>query len=464
MVDRCPCQQGSDVHRCWNREERDHMQLHGTGTINAKGHLQIGGCDTVELVQEFGTPLIVYDEKRIRDKCRGFVRAFAEKGVQAQVAYASKAFSCLAMCQIAAEEGLSLDVVSGGELYTALQAGFPAQRIHFHGNNKTPDELSMALDAEIGCYVVDNFYELQLLHELAAERQQKVDILFRITPGVVAHTHEYIATGQEDSKFGFDLASGQVEEALRVALKLPYIRVLGFHSHIGSQIFETDAFVLAVQKIVSFLDRMETELDWELSVLNLGGGFGIRYSQDDHPLSEEEYVFAICNEVISQWKRRNKSLPEIWIEPGRSIVGDAGYTLYKVGAQKQVPGVRNYVAIDGGMSDNLRVALYQAKYEAALANRMNDVSEEMYTIAGKLCESGDILIWDQPLPRVMEEDILVVSCTGAYGYAMANNYNRIPRPPVVFVNDGEANVVIRRERFDQLIQNDLPLPSKITKR
>jgi diaminopimelate decarboxylase len=439
------------------------LQLHGTGKINAKGHLQIGGCDTVDLAREFGTPLIIYDEQRIREKCRGFVRAFQDRGINAQVAYASKAFSCLAMCQIVEEEGLSLDVVSGGELYTALKAGFPAQRIHFHGNNKTEEELTMAMDADIGCYVVDNFHELQLLHQLAEQRKQIVNILFRITPGVAAHTHEYITTGQEDSKFGFDLASGQVEEALKRALQLPYVRVLGLHSHIGSQIFETDAFVLAVQKIASFLDRVEQELGWELSVLNLGGGFGIRYSEGDHPLAEQEYVFAICDEVTKQWNERNKPLPEIWIEPGRSIVGDAGYTFYTVGSQKQVPGVRNYVAIDGGMSDNLRVALYQAKYEAALANRMNEENVETFTIAGKLCESGDILIWDQPLPRVMEKDILVVSCTGAYGYAMANNYNRIPRPAVVFVKEGDARLVIRRERFDQLIQNDLPLYSEIMK-
>jgi diaminopimelate decarboxylase len=440
------------------------MYLHGTSKVNDKGHLEIGGCDVINLAKEYGTPLFIYDEEYIRKKCKAFVSSFAEKGIKAQVAYASKAFSSIAMCQLTEQEGMSLDVVSGGELFTALQAGFPVDRIHFHGNNKTVDELEMALDANIGCFVVDNFYELNLLHELAATRKQHVQILLRITPGVEAHTHDYISTGQEDSKFGFDLISGQVKKALEIALRLPYFKVLGLHSHIGSQIFETDGFLLAIEKIAEALDQLEQELGWSLTVLNLGGGFGIRYKEEDTPLELKEYVYAMCDKVKEEWSKRGKDLPEIWIEPGRSIVGDAGTTIYKIGAQKEVPGVRNYISIDGGMSDNLRVALYQAKYEAVIANRMNDAHDKKVTVAGKLCESGDILIWDIDLAEVKDGDFLAVSCTGAYGYAMANNYNRIRRPAVVFVKSGEARVVIRRETYEDILKNDLPLLSQVTQK
>ncbi|WP_025026150.1 diaminopimelate decarboxylase [Caldalkalibacillus mannanilyticus] len=437
------------------------MYLHGTSRINQIGHLEIGGCDTVHLAKEYGTPLFIYDEAYIRQKCHAFVSAFKQKGIQAQVAYASKAFSCIAMCQLVEQEGMSLDVVSSGELFTALKANFPAEKIHFHGNNKTADELEMALEAKIGCYVVDNFYELELLHELAKSRQQVVNILLRITPGVEAHTHEYITTGQEDSKFGFDLMNGQVRRALEHAIQQPFYHVLGLHSHIGSQIFETDGFLLTIEKLADALDELENELDWKLKVLNLGGGFGIRYREEDTPLETKEYVYAICDKVTEEWTKRGKNIPEIWIEPGRSIVGDAGTTIYSIGAQKEVPGVRKYISVDGGMSDNLRVALYQAKYEAAIANRMSEVSEETYTVAGKLCESGDILIWDLNLPQVQQGDLLAVSCTGAYGYAMANNYNRIRRPSVLFVKDGEAFEVVRRETFEDLIHNDMPIRSEV---
>lgn len=437
------------------------MYLHGTSRINELGHLEIGGVDTVKLAEQYGTPLIIYDEAYIRQKCRAFVSAFREKGVKAQVAYASKAFSSIAMCQLVKEEGLSLDVVSSGELYTALKADFPESKIHFHGNNKTIEELELALQADIGCYVVDNFYELELLHQLASERKKRVNILLRITPGVEAHTHEFISTGQEDSKFGFDLASGQVKKALELALQSPYYHVLGLHCHIGSQIFETDGYVLAIKKIAASLDEWERELNWQLTVLNVGGGFGIRYAEGDTPLDLKEYVYAICDQVTSEWTKRGKAVPEIWIEPGRSLVGDAATTIYTVGSQKEIPGVRHYLAVDGGMSDNLRVALYQAKYEAALANRMNEKPTKLYTVAGKLCESGDILIKDIYLPEVKPGDLLAVSCTGAYGYAMANNYNRVRRPAVLFVEDGQAKLVVRRESLEDLIRNDLPLPAKV---
>ncbi|ALS22744.1 MULTISPECIES: diaminopimelate decarboxylase [Paenibacillus] len=431
------------------------MYLHGTSKINDNGHLEIGGCDTVELAKKFGTPLYVMDEALIRRRCREFVEAFRHSGLRFQVAYASKAFSVMAMCRIVEEEGMSLDVVSDGELYTALQAGFPAERIHFHGNNKTPYELEMAVDAKIGCFVVDNFVELHMLNAIAAEKKQKVNILLRITPGVDAHTHEYISTGQTDSKFGFDLENGSAMQAVKEASDLSHLILLGVHSHIGSQIFEVGGFRLAVDKVTDFALKVRQELDVTFSVINLGGGFGIRYVEGDTPLPVAEYVKAITDAVRGNFGNHAYPLPEIWIEPGRSIVGDAGTTLYTVGTYKDIPGVRKYVAVDGGMTDNPRPALYEAQYEAMLANRAHDPNEEVVSIAGKCCESGDMLIWDVNLPKVRTGDLLAVACTGAYNYAMASNYNRIRRPAVVFVKDGQADVVVKRETFEYLVGNDV---------
>ncbi|MFT9847451.1 diaminopimelate decarboxylase [Aneurinibacillus sp. REN35] len=430
------------------------MFLHGTSRVNGRGHLAIGGCDTTDLVRTYGSPLYVYDEALLREKCRAYVQAFEASGFRFQVAYASKAFMCMAMCQIVLEENMSLDVVSSGELYTALEAGFPADRIHFHGNNKTEEELVMALDAGIGCFVVDNFFELELLHDLAEKKGQVVPILLRLTPGIEAHTHDYISTGQDDSKFGFGVSSGQALQAVKLSLAKPFYKLLGIHSHIGSQIFETTGFVGAVEVLGAFLEQVRTETNYEVEVLNLGGGFGIRYTEEDDPLPVGEYIRVITEEVRRQFTDKSYPLPEIWIEPGRSIVGDAGTTLYTVGSVKEIPGIRKYVAIDGGMSDNIRPALYQAKYEAMLANRAVEDPTETVSIAGKCCESGDMLIWDYKLPQAVPGDILAISCTGAYGYSMANNYNRIRRPAVVFVKDGRAEVAVERESYEDLIKND----------
>jgi diaminopimelate decarboxylase len=436
------------------------MYLHGTSKINDLGHLQIGGCDATGLVQQFGTPLYVMDEALIRQRCREFVDAFRASGLKFQVAYASKAFCVMAMCRIVEEEGLSLDVVSDGELYTALQAGFPAERIHFHGNNKTPYEIEMAIDAKIGCFVVDNLVELHMLNAIAADKRQKVNVLFRITPGVEAHTHEYISTGQNDSKFGFDLDNGSAYQAVEQVLELSNIHLLGVHSHIGSQIFEVEGFQLAVDKVIGFAAKVRDELDYVFSVINLGGGFGIRYVEGDTPLPVASYVKAITESITTNFNKFDYPTPEIWIEPGRSIVGDSGTTLYTVGTYKDIPGIRKYVAVDGGMTDNPRPALYESRYEAMLANRANERPEEVVSIAGKCCESGDMLIWDVELPKVQTGDILAVSCTGAYNYAMASNYNRIRRPAVVFVKDGEADVVVKRESYDNIVGNDL-VPSRM---
>ncbi|MED2972693.1 diaminopimelate decarboxylase [Fictibacillus sp. B-59209] len=437
------------------------MYLHGTSSINDDNHLTIGGVDTVQLAREYGTPLYIYDVELIRKRARSFKKAFEEQGIKAQVAYASKAFSCLAQVQLMDEEGMSLDVVSGGELYTALSAGFPADRIHFHGNNKSYQELQYALQSEIGCFVVDNFHELRMLESLCNQLNKKTSILLRITPGIEAHTHEYILTGQEDSKFGFDLQNGQAEQAVLESLESHRLNLLGVHFHIGSQIFETTGFVLAIQKLYEYLGKWDKEFSFFPEVLNLGGGFGIRYTEEDEPLEPKEYIDAMIQEITRLSTSASVAVPEIWIEPGRSLVGDAGTTIYSIGSQKDIPSVRHYVAVDGGMSDNIRPALYQAQYEAALANRAGEKGTKKVSIAGKCCESGDMLIWDIMLPETKSGDLLAVFCTGAYGYSMSNNYNRIPRPAVVFAEKGEARLVVKRESYEDLLRLDLPLKNGV---
>ena len=431
------------------------MLLHRISPIKKQGHLEIGGADTVELASNFGTPLYVYDVALIRQRARGFKETFEKHGVKAQVAYASKAFSTIAMVQVVHEEGLSLDVVSGGELYTALAADFPKERIHFHGNNKSRAELEMAIKEDVGCIVVDNFYEIALLQEITEQYQKKMPVLLRLTPGIEAHTHDYILTGQEDSKFGFDLQNGQADEAVRLVQNSKGLELLGIHCHIGSQIFETTGFIMATQKLFAKMKEWKQRIEFVPQVLNLGGGFGIRYTEEDQPIPVSQYVEVIIEEVKKQSKQLEVEIPEIWIEPGRSLVGDAGTTLYSIGSRKHVPNVREYVAIDGGMNDNIRPALYQAKYEAVIANRMNDESDELVSIAGKCCESGDMLMWDVQLPKANPDDLLAMFCTGAYGYSMASHYNRLPKPAVVFVEDGEAQLVVKRETYEDIVKNDV---------
>lgn len=432
------------------------MILHGTSYIDGNGHLVIGGVDAVELAKEYGTPLIVYDVALIRQKINDLKQAFESTGIKYQIAYASKAFSCIGILQLMNEENLSLDVVSGGELYTALAAEFPPERIHFHGNNKSLAEIEMAVKAGIGCFVVDNFYELALLEHVSKAHNTTVSALIRTTPGIEAETHDYIMTGQEDSKFGFDLKSGQAERAIKQILENPNFRLLGLHCHIGSQIFETTGFILAIKRLYEYISAWKEAFGFSPQVLNVGGGFGIRYTKDDQPLPLANYVHDIVKTVREETEKINGELPEIWIEPGRSLVGDAGTTLYTVGSEKEIPELRHYIAVDGGMADNLRPALYGAKYEAILANRAKEDVQGIYSIAGKCCESGDMLIWDLPLPKPNHGDILAVFSTGAYGYSMSNNYNRIPRPAVVFVENGESHLVIKRETYEDLVSLDLP--------
>lgn len=424
-------------------------------SINEKGHLEIGKVDTVELAAQYGTPLYVYDVEKIRANCRSFIETFRALGVDAQVAYASKALSIKAILEVMMEEGLSLDVVSQGELYTAIQAGFPPEKIHFHGNNKSEADLQMALDYQIGCIIVDNFYEIELLEKLLADRNERVDVLLRVTPGIESETHQYIMTGNEDSKFGFNLQNGQIDQAYARVKNHPHIHLRGLHSHIGSQIFTTKSFALAIEILFELIGTWHKEDGFVPEVMNFGGGFGIMYTKEDNPTPNEQHVESIVQTVKKEVERLQLPMPEIWLEPGRSIVGDAGITLYTVGAMKDIPGVRQYVSVDGGMADNIRPALYQAKYDAFLANKANAALADEVSIAGKCCESGDMLIWDLPLAEVEHDDILAIFSTGAYGYAMASNYNKFQKPAVVFVENKEAALVVKRESLDDLIQHEL---------
>ncbi len=438
------------------------MKFHGTMRVNNRGHLEVGGCDTVDLAKQFGTPLYIFDETKLRQTCREYHNSFVEKYGNAMVLYASKAFLTTAICRIMEEEGLGLDVVSGGELYTALQAGFPMERVYFHGNNKTPAELRLALDSEVGRVVVDNFYELELLDILARERHCVPEILLRITPGVEAHTHEYIKTGQIDSKFGFTLPNGQAMAAVKAAKEM-HVSLQGVHCHIGSQIFEMESYVHAVDVMMQFIADIGQETGLAIEELNLGGGFGIYYSGGDQPASIEEYADMVMQRVREKAEEYGLLTPRVLVEPGRSIAGPAGSTLYTVGSVKEIAGVRKYVAVDGGMTDNIRPALYQAKYEAILANKADRERDDTVSITGKCCESGDMLAWDVDLPRAETGDLLLMPCTGAYGYSMASNYNRLTKPGAVLVKDGKAELILKRETYADLIRNDV-MPERLAKK
>jgi diaminopimelate decarboxylase len=418
---------------------------------NAAGHLEIDGCDVVDLVAQLGTPLVMYHEGSIRDQCRRYMRAFSEHTDDFEVIYASKAFSSVAVNELVLEEGLSIDVSSGGEYHMAKTAGFPAERIFFHGNNKTRQELEYALDGGVGFVVVDSFQEIALLEELLAVRGETQRILLRITPGIEAHTHSYIQTGQIDSKFGFGLGDGVALEAIRSALAAQHLDLVGLHAHIGSQIFQLDAFRKAIDILVRLIAQANTSFGFECRYLNVGGGLGIRYTEEDMPSSIAEYAAVKVEGVREEMAAVGLPMPRVLIEPGRSIVGKAGVTAYTVGTIKEIPGVRTYMSVDGGMSDNIRPMLYDAHYEGMLANKADVPADTTVTVAGKHCESGDILIKDAVVARPEPGDVLVMPATGAYCYAMASNYNGSPRPVVVMINNGHARVIIERETYDDLV-------------
>lgn len=432
------------------------QMLSDSFSINAQGHLAVGGADTLELAAKYGTPLYVMDENGIRRTCRRYRESIARfYGGNGLALYASKTFCCKEIYRIVAEEGFGADVVSGGELYTALQAGFPTEKIYFHGNNKTPEELRYAAENGIGAIVVDNLAELQSLCRLLEGLDKHQDILLRIKPGVDAHTHDFIRTGQIDSKFGFALETGEALAAVKSALAASRVRLKGLHCHIGSQIFDTEPFCHAARVMVGFMGDIKRETGYVAERLNLGGGFGIQYLAGDDPSPYESYMQQVSAAVHAACAEEGLPIPQILIEPGRSVVGDAGATLYTIGSIKEIPGVRTYLSVDGGMTDNPRYALYGAKYEALVCARAGEPRTKTVTIAGKCCESGDLLAEGAPVQECAPGDILAMLCTGAYNYAMASNYNRIPRPPVVFVRDGVARLAVRRESYADLIRNDL---------
>ncbi len=424
--------------------------------VNNEGHLTIGGADVVTLAKKYGTPLYIMDEDKIRRTCSEYQKAMTEAfGENFTVNYASKAFSTKAIYKIADDEGLSADVVSGGELYTALSAGFPANKLSFHGNNKTRDEIVFALENDIKQFIVDNLDELKIINS-EAERMSKVaDISFRIKPGVDAHTHDFVKTGQIDSKFGVALENGEALEIIKTALKMENVRLVGLHCHIGSQIFDSDPFSHAAEVMLGFIAKIKNELDFEIRELDLGGGFGVKYTDKDDPKSISEAVRSFSATVKRECERLGISIPHISIEPGRSIVADAGITVYTVGSVKTIEGIRTYVAVDGGMTDNPRYALYGSEYTMLLPERPLAKKTENYTVAGRNCESGDLLGENISLPEVFAGDILCVLTTGAYNYSMASNYNRVPRPPVVMVKGREDRLVVKRETYEDLISNDL---------
>ncbi len=424
--------------------------------VNEKGHLTIGGCDTLELAKEYGTPLYVLDENVIRQTCRSYVSSFKKfYNGNGMPLYASKALSCKELCRIAKEEGLGLDVVSGGEIYTAVQAGFPMEKVHFHGNNKTADELRFAIESGVGKFVVDNLHELELLNTIAGEMSKKVNISFRIKPGVDAHTHNFIRTGQIDSKFGFALETGEAFNAVKETVSLENVVLTELHCHIGSQIFDIEPFVTAAEIMMDFISEIKQKLGVEIKELNLGGGFGIMYTEKDEPVPYEKYMEKVSVAVKAKAAEHGLEIPYIFIEPGRSIVGEAGITLYTVGGKKNIPNIRTYVSIDGGMTDNVRYALYQSDYKVVNASKAGEEPNEAVTVAGKCCESGDLIQENAMVAEVEVGDTLAVLSTGAYNYSMASNYNRIPRPAMVMVNNGVSRVIIKRESYEDIVKNDI---------
>lgn len=429
-----------------------------TTTVNQNGHLSIGGCDLIELAQKYATPLYVFDEETIRAVCRDYKNAFSSYE-KVNMMYASKALCSLATSALIASEGFGFDVVSGGEIYTVYKAGVDMSKVLFNGNNKSVDELLLALDVGVGRISVDNFLELSLLDELAASKNKTVDILLRITPGIECHTHEYIQTGHLDSKFGFDLT--QIDEAVDLVLnQYKNLKLHGLHAHIGSQIFETKVYHDEIEILVKELARLDKKFGLKLDEINIGGGLGVKYTESDVPPSTFEIADVILKSLNASIEKYGIEPPTLFLEPGRSIISTAGVTLYTLGSSKQVPNGKKYFAVDGGMADNARPSMYGAEYLAGVANKPDSELSQNVTIAGRFCESGDILIKNIKLPELEEGDILCVFNTGAYNYSMASNYNRVQKPAAVLVNNSQSDIIINRETLDDLISKDI-IPDRL---
>jgi diaminopimelate decarboxylase len=426
-----------------------------TAEVNEQGHLIIGGCHVVDLAEEFGTPLYLFDESTICQTCREFKNEFTRLYPDTLVIYACKAFLNRALALILREEGLGLDVVSGGELSIAHSVDFPMDKVYFHGNNKTPEELNLALDWGVGRIVVDNLYELKLLNRLAKKRGTDQNILLRLTPGVDPHTHQYTSTGTIGSKFGFPVATGQAEEAVNQALSDSSLNLLGLHFHLASPVAEIQPYELAMEIVLGFACGISQKFSFDLCEFDIGGGFAVPYTADSGVPTTAEYAGTITDTLNSLISELELSRPRLIIEPGRAIVARAGVALYKVGAIKEMPGIKKYVCVDGGMSDNIRPALYGARYEALLANKALKQAGKVVTIAGKLCESGDILVKDVSLAAARPGDIIAIPVCGAYSIPMASNYDALPRPAIVMVKEGQARLIRRRETYQDLMSLDL---------
>lgn len=430
------------------------MRLFGASKIE-ENNLIIGGIKASKLAEKYGTPLYVMDEQLLIDKCREYVKSFRVNEDNNRVAFAGKAFLTIEMCKLINNEGLYLDVVSGGELYTAYKAEYPMDKIYFHGNNKTLDEIELGIKLGVGRFVVDNLWEMSKINEIAEKYNKKQKIYLRLTPGIEAHTHDYIKTGQIDSKFGFAPVENIIMDAVKTALSLDNIILVGLHCHIGSQIFETEPFKDAAEVMLNFINEIKQETGHIIEELDLGGGFGIYYSNGDIPRETQEYCKVILDSVDEVCNKLRLKKPILTIEPGRSIVANAGTTLYTIGSIKEIPSVKKYVAVDGGMADNIRPALYGAKYEALVANKAEEIQNNRVTIAGKCCESGDILINDIDIQNAESGDILAVLSTGAYGFSMASSYNKLLRPAVIFVRNGESKIVVKRQSYEDLIREEI---------
>ena len=432
------------------------MIIHQHFDVYSKGHLTVGGMDTVELATKHGTPLYLLDENVIREQCRTYIKAARQSfGEDALPLYASKALCFTEMYRIAADEGMGIDCVSGGELYTAHRAGFPAERIYFHGNNKTDADIRDAMDIGVGTFVVDNTDELSAVSAEAARRGITQRILLRITPGIDSHTHRAVVTGNVDSKFGSAIVTGQAMEIVKAAIAAEGVDLAGLHCHIGSQIFDIEPFADAAGIMTRFIAEIKDVCGYEIRELNLGGGLGVRYTEYDREIDYADCVRQIAEVVRKACEGCGIAMPRIILEPGRSLVAAAGATLYTVGSVKRIPGFKNYISVDGGMPDNPRYALYQSQYTAVIANRASAPRDFRATLAGRCCESGDLLGENMEIQTAERGDILAVLVTGAYNYSMASNYNRLPRPAVVMIKDGEDRVAVRRETYADLVRNDV---------
>lgn len=424
--------------------------------INAAGHITFAGVDTVDIAKEYKTPLYIMDEDKIREKCGIYVNAFKKYfGENALPLYASKAASFKRMYEIVTEEGMGIDVVSSGEIFTALKAGVDLKNAYFHSNNKTDEDIAYAIDNGIGYFVVDNAEELNAIEAYAASKNIVQNVLLRLTPGIDPHTYEAVSTGKVDSKFGTAIETGQACEIVEYALKLKNVKLCGFHCHIGSQVFDSDTFFAASEIMIDFIADMKYKFGFSAQQLNLGGGYGVRYTENDPVINIDENIKNVSEHIKKKCAEKNVDMPKILMEPGRSIAADAGMTLYTVGTVKKITGYKNYVSIDGGMTDNPRYALYKSKYTLFLANRANETKDFECAVVGRCCESGDIIQENVLMPEPNRGDVIAVATTGAYNYAMSSNYNKIPRPAIVMIKDGKTYTAVKAQTFEDLSRYDV---------